>query len=150
MRKGLRCGTLAITCLLAIFGALNTGCGGSSVTPNAQVNQGSQASSTTQAMQVPTLGFAYAAGTTEVRSINGISGASTQGSALNIPANVSGVSFSPGQKYAIAQSATGGPVGAISFQAAEPSALVTIAGAISQPDIIAFSPTGVAAALYSS
>lgn len=150
MRRDIRSGTLAL--ILVGLGALNLGCGGGGVASNnAQNNQASQTSAgAAQPMQAPMLGFAYASGVTEVRVINGVSGASTQGSALNLPSNVTGISFSPRQNSALVAVSGGGPVGVISFQTAQPGPLMTISGAISQPDIIAFSPTGAAAALYSA
>jgi hypothetical protein len=145
-------GSVALVIALMGLGCLTFGCGGGGVNSNAQINQQNAqttGSTTPQALESPMLGYAYAAGGTEVRAINGVTGASSQGPAIGLPAGVTAVNFAPTQKSAIVE-VSGGPVGAISFQAAEPGPVVTISGAISQPDIIAFSPTGVAAALYSS
>ncbi len=134
-----------------VLGAFTFGCGGGGVPSSPENNQNAQTTSNVpQALQSPMLGFAYTSAQTEVRVINGVSGASTQGAALSLPAGVTAINFAPGQKSALVEVSGGGSVGAVSFQASEPGPLVTIAGAISHPDIVAFSPTGAAAALYSA
>jgi hypothetical protein len=101
-------------------------------------------------MQAPILGFVYAPAGSEVRAINGVAGASTQGSPLALPEGITGISFAPGQKSAIVARTSGASVGVVSFLGANPGALVSIPRGISQPDIIAFSPNGTDAALYSA
>jgi hypothetical protein len=101
-------------------------------------------------MQAPMLGFVYATDGSEVRAINGIPGASTQGLPLALPAGVTAIDFAPGQKSAIVERTNGAPVGVISFLGASPGAIVPIPGGISQADIVAFSPSGAGAALYSA
>ena len=140
-----------LTIISVVLGAFTFGCGGGGVTFSPQTNQNAQTTSDApQALQLPMLGFVYTSAPTEVRVINGVSGASTQGAALSLPAGVTAISFAPGQKSALVAVSGGGSVGAVSFQASQPGPLLTIAGAISQPDIVAFSPTGAAAALYSA
>jgi hypothetical protein len=140
-----------LTIISLVLGAFTFGCGGGGATLSPQTNQNAPTSSNVpQALQSPMLGFAYTSSQTEVRVINGVSGASTQGAALSLPVGVTSINFAPSQKSALVEVAGGGAVGAVSFQASQPGPLVTIAGAIAQPDIIAFSPTGAAAALYSA
>jgi hypothetical protein len=134
-----------------VLGAFTFGCGGGGVPSSPQINPNAQTSgSAPQTLQSPMLGFAYTTTETEVRVINGVSGASTQGAALSLPTGVAAVNFAPGQKSALVEVSGGGSVGTVSFLASQPGPLVTIAGAISHPDIVAFSPTGAAAALYSA
>ena len=130
--------------------ALNLGCGGGGLPSATSSNPSVQTDSTTsRAIGAPTLGFVYVPGGSEVRVINGIPGASTQGSALALPAGVTGLDFAPGQEAAVAERSSGTSVGVISFTSGAAGTLVPISGAISQPEIIAFSPRGAAVALYS-
>jgi hypothetical protein len=101
-------------------------------------------------MQSPVLGFVYSANGSEVRTINGVSGASTQGLSLALPDGITGISFAPGQKSAIVERSNGASLAVISFSNASPGALVPIPGAISQPSIVAFSPNGANVALYAA
>ncbi len=145
------CRNLRILLLAALLVAvLNFACGGGA--PSAQIGQTSQAGSSTvaQAMQTPVLGFVYSPNGGEVRTINGVSGASTQGSSLALPEGITGISFAPGQKSAIVERSNGASLAVISFSDASPGALVPIPGAISQPNIVAFSPNGVSVALYAA
>ena len=100
-------------------------------------------------MQSPVLGFVYAGGS-EARAINGIPGASTLSSPLAVPEGVASLAFPPGQSYALAVRTDGASLGLIPFSGAEPGTLVQIAGGISKPEVIGFSPSGGAAALYSA
>lgn len=144
-----RTGNMVLILTLAALGA--SSCGGGRVAPNAQINQGAQASTAvSRSMEAPALGFAYTAGGTEVRLMSGVPGASIQGAPLTLPSGVSSVNFAPLQKSAIVELSGGGPVGVVSFPSTDPGPIVSISGAISHPDIIAFSPTGAAAALYSA
>ena len=133
-----------------LLSALNLGCGGGAeVTSN--VSQAPTADlATSKQMQSPVLGFVNTAGGSEVRAINGIPGASTLSPPLALPGGVTSLDFAPGQKYALAEQADGASLGVIQFSGANPGPLVQIAGGISQPDVISFSPNGAAAALYSA
>jgi hypothetical protein len=130
--------------------ALNFGCGGGAeVTSNAAPAPTPDVS-TAKRMQPPVLGFVYAAGGSEVRVINGIPGASTLSSPLTLPEGVTGVDFAPSQKCALVEQTNGSSVGLITFSGANPGPLTQIAGGISKPDVVSFSPQGAAAALYSA
>ncbi len=142
---------IAARILLAIFLLLNTlnlGCGGGMEAPP-RVSQAPRADThVSNQMQSPVLGFVYGAGS-EVRSIDGIPGASTLSSPLPVPAVVASLIFAPSQKYALVERTDGASLGLMSFSGANPGPLVPIVGGISQPNVISFSPNGGAAALYS-
>lgn len=143
--------TEALLLMSIVLSALNFGCGGGGIPASSQISQSGQTeSSGTQAMQAPILGFASAAGKTQITVMNGIPGASTQGSPLALPTGVTGIDFAPGQKSAIVERTDGASVGVIAFQDAAPGALVPISGGIAQPNIVAFNPAGTGAALYST
>jgi hypothetical protein len=100
-------------------------------------------------IQSPVLGFVYAADISELRTILGIPGASRLSGPLALPSGVINVIFAPGQQCALAEQANGAPISVIAFPAANPVALVEIPNAIAHPDIVAFSPSGGNAAVYS-
>jgi DNA-binding beta-propeller fold protein YncE len=133
-----------------VLGALNFGCGGGGMPPSSQISPSPQTDlHASQPMQAPILGFAYAAGSGELQPINGVTGAAVLSSPLALPEGVTRIDFAPGQGWAVASRPSGGTPAVISFLAANLGPLVPIPGAISEPDIIAFSPSGGAVALYS-
>jgi hypothetical protein len=148
MRRNLHLETLLLVSL--VLSALNFGCGGGGLQPLTQSNQSPQTSaSVSKSMQAPTLGYAYVTTGSEVRAINGVPGASVVSPPIALPEGVTRIDFAPGQKSAIVEQANGTSVGVISFVGAEPGPIVPVTNGISQADIIAFSPNGTAAALYS-
>ena len=150
MCRNLHLGTLLLLVSL-VLSALNFGCGVGGVQPLTQSSQSPQTSaSVSKSMQAPTLGYAYVTTGSEVRAINGVPGASVVSPPIALPEGVTGIDFAPGQKSAIVEQANGAPLAVISFPGAEPGPLVPITGAISQADVIAFSPNGNAAALYAA
>ena len=149
MCRNFRIGILMLLCL--VLGALTFGCAGGGLPRTAQINQSGQTGEgATQSMQSPMLGFVYTTNGGEVRAINGVAGASTQGSPVALPEGVTGINFAPGQNSAIVVRGGGAAVGVISFLGTTAGPLVPIAGGISQPEIIAFSPNGAGAVLYSA
>jgi hypothetical protein len=100
-------------------------------------------------IQSPVLGFVYAADISELRTILGIPGASRLSGPLALPSGVTNVIFAPGQQCALAEQANGAPIGVIAFPAANPGPLVEIPNAIAHSDVVAFSPSGGNAAVYS-
>lgn len=131
------------------LGLVNFGCGGGGKLPaSSQINQSQQ--DTSQSMQFPMLGFVSTSQGSEVRAILGIPGASTLSQPLTMPSGVTNLHFAPGQNYAIALGAAGAPLGVVTFSSASPGPAIGIPSAISQPDIIAFSPNGASAAIYSA
>lgn len=108
------------------------------------------AGNATQGMQTPVLGFVSSAGRGELRVLLGIPGASALGGPLAVPAGVVSVHFAPRQNYALLAPTAGEFIGLMTFQGADEGAVIPICGAISQPDIVAFSPSGATAVLYSN
>jgi hypothetical protein len=104
---------------------------------------------TVQAMQTPVLGFVYGADRGELRPILGLPGASVFGGPLPVPLGVTSVYFPPGQNYALIEQRSGEFIGLMTFQGANEGSVIAICGAISQPDIVSFSPSGNTGALYS-
>ncbi len=102
-----------------------------------------------QAMQAPLLGFVYGAERSELRPILGIPGASLFGGPISIPAGVTSIHFAPRQNYALLAHRVVGSIDLMTFQGAEKASVTAICGAISQPDLITFSPGGGSAVLYS-
>jgi hypothetical protein len=100
-------------------------------------------------IQSPVLGLVYAADITELRTILGIPGASRLSGPLALPSGVTNVIFAPGQQCALVEQANGAPVSLIAFPAANPAPLVEIPNAIAHADMVAFSPSGDNAAVYS-
>jgi len=105
------------------------------------------AGNATQGMQTPVLGFVSTG--VELRPLLGIPGASALGEPFPLPAGVTSVHFEPNQNYALLSPAAGGFIGLMTFQGKGEGEVISICGAISQPDIVAFSPSGAIAALYS-
>jgi len=102
-----------------------------------------------QAMQAPLLGFVYSAERSELRPILGLPGASLFGRPMSLPAGVTGIYVAPRQNYALLAGRVVGSIGLMTFQGAEEGRVAAICGAISRPDLIAFSPSGNSAVLYS-
>jgi hypothetical protein len=102
-----------------------------------------------QSMQRPVVGFVYGSDGGELRAILGIPGASVLGGPLAVPAGIERVHFAPLQKYALLERETGASISLTTFQGAQAGTLNPVCGAIPHPDIISFSPSGNAAALYS-
>jgi hypothetical protein len=102
-----------------------------------------------QVMQTPLLGFVYSAERSELRPILGIPGASLFGGPISIPVGVTSIYFAPRQNYALLAHRFVGSIGLMRFQGAEEASVTAICGAISQPDLITFSPSGNSAILYS-
>jgi len=106
-----------------------------------------EAGNGTQGMQTPVMGFVSTGA--QLRPLLGIPGASALGEPFALPAGVMSVHFEPNQDYALLSPAAGGFIGIMTFQGKGEGAVTSICGAIPQPDIVAFSPGGAVAALYS-
>ena len=85
---------------------------------------------------------------TEVRGILGVAGSSTIGEPILFPLGTTGVYLAPAQRWALVRQLSG--LGFMTFNGIHPSAVTSISGAVSTPDMIAFSPTGRAAVLVSN
>lgn len=96
----------------------------------------------------PIIGFFAEEGSLELRAIHGIPGAAVAGAPLPLPEGAARVRIAPGQRYALVEFAGASPPSVLDLAfAAAPAA---IAGAMPRADLCAFSPTGSAAALYST
>ena len=148
MRTHTRVAFLVLVCLgLGSLAALGQRQGQILERPVPQV-QSADEGSPVQAMQAPLLGFVYSAERSELRPILGILGASLFGGPISVPAGVTAVYFAPRQNYALLAHRFVGSIGLMTFQGAKGSA-VAVCGAISQPDLVTFNPSGGAAVLYS-
>lgn len=121
--------------------------------------------STAQPMGSPVLGFVESASNTvsrgrrspaeglsttaaQVRAILGVPGAAIVSSPLALPRGIQNVYFAPGENYALAEQLEG-TLALISFTGTQAGPLQAIPGTLSRPDIVSFSPSGSAAAVFS-
>src|SRR5438477_10251292 len=107
----------------------------------------------TGGFSVPTLGFVSGQAPAQLQPILGIPGSARLGSTLSLPSTVTQIHIAPGHAYALVQQGPSNPVSMVLLQgitAQTQNLLLTpIAGAIGQVDLLAFSPVGSSAALYS-
>ncbi|HUB31889.1 MAG TPA: WD40 repeat domain-containing protein [Bryobacteraceae bacterium] len=96
----------------------------------------------------PTVGFVYDANAPAIRPIRGIPGAAFLDSAIDLGFAVGSASVSPSGDAALAVSADDGTVRLIRFRGRLP--MTVLAGAMTSPDRIVFSPAGSVALLYSA
>jgi hypothetical protein len=110
-------------------------------------------SGATGGFSVPTLGFVSSQAPAQLQPILGIPGSARLGSKLSLPSTVTQIHIAPGHAYALVQQGPSNPVSMVLLQgitAQTQNLLLTpIAGAIGQVDLVAFSPVGSSAALYS-
>jgi hypothetical protein len=123
-------------------------------------------SSTVQPIQSPVLGFissapaaarrgrrtlgpGYSSTGAEVRAILGVPGAAMLSGPVALPRGVESVYFPPGENYALLEQSAGS-MGLVRFSGEAASALVAVAGTISRPEIVSFSPRANAAAVFSA
>ena len=118
----------------------------SAQTPNA--NSGS-----TTGVSVPTLGFIAGEAPARLQPILGIPGSARLGSPLLLPAAVTRIHIAPGHAYALLEQAPGNPLALVLLQGITTQTrnlpLRPIVGVNGQADLVAFSPAGTSAALYS-
>ena len=101
----------------------------------------------------PSLGFVRDASSRELRPILGIPGASRLGDPVSLPSSITELFLAPGNLYALAARGPADPIaivqlsGVTAIQAAP--ALVPLPSEMTQRTLVAFSPTGRAAVLYS-
>jgi hypothetical protein len=94
----------------------------------------------------PMLGYVPAPSSLGLRPIVGVAGASVFGDPLALPSGVTRLHMAPLQQYALAERQDAANLAILSLPAA---ALAEIPGAASHPALIAFSPSGSAAVLFS-
>jgi hypothetical protein len=86
----------------------------------------------------------------ELRPILGIPGAARLGDPLPMPDGVRSLLLAPGQHYALAETSDGSAMAVLPLDGATPGPLASVPGALAQADLVAFSPSGNSAALYSA
>lgn len=101
----------------------------------------------------PSLGFLPGSTPGELQPILGIPGAARLGDAISLPNTVTQLYLAPGHSYALAVQGPADPVASAILRVpagieASPR-LAPLPGALAQPDLVAFSPAGQSAALYS-
>jgi len=122
-----------------------------STTLCAQAPHGSGGNTT--GFSVPALGFISGQAPAQLQPILGIPGSARLGSPLLLPSTVSGIHIAPGHAYALLQQGPSNPVSMVLLQGiavqSQNVQLTPIPGTIGQIDLVAFSPIGTSAAIYS-
>jgi hypothetical protein len=110
-------------------------------------------SGTASGFSVPTLGFVSGQAPPQLQPILGIPGSARLGSPLSLPSTVTRIHIAPGHAYALVEQGPGSPLSMVLLQAIAAQTqnlpLTPIAGAIGQADLLAFSPLGSSAVIYS-
>lgn len=101
----------------------------------------------------PVTGFLPTQTPNELLPIRGVPGAARLGDAIRLPNTVTQIYLAPKQRYALAAQGETDPVALVVLRGAggiEAAPILTpLSGAIAHPDLVAFSPNGGTAALYS-
>jgi hypothetical protein len=101
----------------------------------------------------PTLGFVPGSTANQLLLIRGIPGAARLSDSVSLENTITRTYLAPGHSYALAAQGAADPVAVIVLRGAEGieanPVLAPMAGAMPRPDLVAFSPTGLSAALYS-
>jgi hypothetical protein len=101
----------------------------------------------------PVLGFVPGSMPWQLQPILGIPGAARLGDPLSLPNTVTHIYLAPGQAYAVAAQGSSLPAALVILRIAgvmqTNPALAPLPGALANPDVIAFSPTGQSLALFS-
>src|SRR5581483_4223107 len=101
----------------------------------------------------PSLGFIPGGTPSELRPILGIPGAARLGVLISLPSTVTQLYLAPGHSYALAAQGTASPVAITILRTPagvhSNPVLVPVPGAISRPELVAFSPTARSVAMYS-
>lgn len=96
----------------------------------------------------PVVGFLTGDAPIQIRAILGVPGAAVAGEPLPLPEGVSRIRVAPGQRYAILEFADSVLPAIVNLE--EGGAPIGIAGAMTHPDLVEFSPLGRSAVLYSA
>ena len=95
----------------------------------------------------PVSGYVFDRSASALRPILGIPGAALLGEGLDVGSQITAAYVAPGQNWALAATA-GGPV---FFKLTSGAALrIAVAGVTASPELVAFSPSGTAVALYAA
>jgi hypothetical protein len=107
----------------------------------------------TTGFAVPALGFVSGQAPAQLQPILGIPGSARLGSPLLLPSTVTGIHMAPGHAYALLQQGPSNPLSMVLLQGITAQTqnlhLTPIPGTIGQVDLVAFSPMGSSAAIYS-
>jgi hypothetical protein len=103
-----------------------------------------------QDVGTPVAGYVATLSPPGLRPIFGIPGAARLGDPLPLPNGIAKIRVAPGQLYALAEQASGDPMAVLPLNGTAAGALAAIGGAFAQADLVAFSPSGSAAVLYSA
>jgi hypothetical protein len=107
----------------------------------------------TTGFSVPALGFISGQAPAQLQPILGIPGSARLGSPLLLPSTVTGIHIAPGHAYALVQQGPSSPLSMVLLQGIKAQTqnlqLTPIPGTIGQVDLLAFSPMGNSAAIYS-
>ncbi len=126
--------------------------GSAAVTLLAQASN-ANSGGTSSSFSVPMLGFVSSQSPAQLRPILGIPGSARLGNPLSLPASVTRIHVAPGQAFALVEEGPSHPLSIVSLQglALETRTLAAapISGAMSQIDLLAFSPSGRSAVTYS-
>lgn len=102
----------------------------------------------------PAVGFVQTSTPAELLPIRGVPGAARLGGAIQLPNTVTQTYLAPGGSYALAAQGDAGAIALVVLRAgggvAANPALTPLSGAMAHPDLVAFSPNGGTAALYSA
>jgi hypothetical protein len=105
------------------------------------------------AAAVPVAGYVLASGTVEIRPILGTAGKARLGDPIAAPAGAGRLYLPPRQQYALVESNSDRPMAVWNlletFRKGSLAQAMPIAGSLVHADLVAFSPRGEAAALYS-
>jgi hypothetical protein len=125
---------------------------GTTVTLLAQA-PGTHGGTSTGAFSIPTLGFVVRQTPVQLQPILGIPGSARLGSPLPLPNTVTQIHLAPGHAYALVEQGRSNPLSLVLLQgvAAQAAALTLtpVNGATNEIDLLAFSPIGRSAVIYS-
>jgi hypothetical protein len=97
----------------------------------------------------PILGYITQSSPLRLRAILGVPGSAVLSGAMLLPANTARVHLAPGQAYALAERRNDDPA-VVVLKAGSAGTAIPVDGAIQTPDVVAFSPTGQSALLWSA
>jgi len=124
---------------------------GAAVTLFAQAPNANSVSTT--GVSIPTLGFVQGQAPAQLQPILGVPGSARLGVPLSLPSAVTQIHIAPGDAYALVERGPGNTVSLVSLRGIPEQAqnlpLIPIPGATGQVDLLAFSPLGTSAAIYS-
>jgi hypothetical protein len=95
------------------------------------------------------MGYVFYESSRELRAILGVPGAAVFSEPMAIPRDVTQVHLAPGQPFALVERRES-ELALVPFAGTSLRDFVTVQGALRQPDLVEFSPTGVSLVLYSS